>query len=64
MSTLIDRARPLPGLEQILLSATTEQTTAVHLYESLGFQRFGREPRALFVNGTYLDEDYLLLRLR
>lgn len=64
MSTLIDRARPSPGLEQIILSATTEQTAAMQLYESLGFQRFGREPRALFVNGMYLDEDYLVLSLR
>ena len=64
MTGLIDRARNAPGLEQIILTVTTEQVAAARLYESLGFQKFGREPRALLVNGRYLDEDYLVLALR
>ena len=63
MGSLIDRARACRGLEQIILTVTTEQTAAVRLYASLGFQKFGREPRALCVNGRYLDEDYLVLML-
>lgn len=63
MGSLIDRARACPGMEQVILTVATEQTAALRLYESLGFQKFGREPRALYVNGRYLDEDYLVLML-
>jgi ribosomal protein S18 acetylase RimI-like enzyme len=61
MGSLIDRARACRGLEQIILTVATEQTAALRLYESLGFQKFGREPRALCVNERYLDEDYLVM---
>jgi ribosomal protein S18 acetylase RimI-like enzyme len=61
MGSLIDRARTRPGLQQIILTVATEQVAAMRLYESLGFQRFGREPRALCIDGRYLDEDYLLM---
>jgi ribosomal protein S18 acetylase RimI-like enzyme len=63
MGGLLDRARACPGLEQIILTVTTEQTAAVRLYASLGFQKFGREPRALCIDGRYLDEDYFVLML-
>ena len=31
--------------------------------ESLAFKPFGREPRALLVDGNHLDEDYYILPL-
>jgi ribosomal protein S18 acetylase RimI-like enzyme len=40
--------------------ATTE-TAAVNLYRSLGFKPFGREPRALRVEGKFIDEEYMVL---
>ena len=46
-----------------MLTVSAEQVAARRLYESLGFQAFGREPRALLVNGLYVDEDYMILRL-
>jgi ribosomal protein S18 acetylase RimI-like enzyme len=63
MGSLVDRARACQGLEQIILTVTTEQTAARRLYESLGFQKFGQEPRALRIDGRYVDEDYLVLML-
>jgi ribosomal protein S18 acetylase RimI-like enzyme len=63
MRSAIERARACPGLMQIILSVTSNQTAARRLYESLGFQVFGREPRALAVDGNYFDEDYLALML-
>jgi ribosomal protein S18 acetylase RimI-like enzyme len=63
MRGAIERARVCPGLAQIMLSVTSNQTAARRLYESLGFQVFGREPRALAVDGAYFDEDYLVLML-
>ncbi len=63
MHTLIAQAKTQPGLEQIVLTVSTEQTAARRLYESLGFVPFGREPRALLVDGRYIDEDHYLLTL-
>ena len=61
MKALLERATKIEGLEQILLSVTATQTPALRLYQSLGFETFGREPRALKVGNRAIDEDYLVL---
>lgn len=63
LSELVERARALPGLEQISLTVNAEQTAARRLYASLGFEVFGHEPAALKLGQTYIDEDHMLLRL-
>jgi RimJ/RimL family protein N-acetyltransferase len=63
MSSLIAAARPLPGLVSISLSVTSAEEPARRLYLSLGFRPFGLEPRALQVDGTYLDELHMTLDL-
>jgi RimJ/RimL family protein N-acetyltransferase len=63
LSFLLKRAANLPGLEQIMLSAATNQAAANALYRSLGFVAFGREPNALKIDGHYLDEEHMVLRL-
>lgn len=63
MGKLIERAKAYPGLEQIMLTVSARQDAARRLYESLGFRSFGREPRALYAAGEYVDEDYLVLML-
>jgi ribosomal protein S18 acetylase RimI-like enzyme len=63
MKVALERASRLSGLEQILLSVAATQTAAVELYRSLGFQSFGREPRALKVGGRHIDEEYMVLFL-
>lgn len=63
MVAAIERARVQPGLLQILLAVVTENERATGLYRSLGFESYGREPRALYVNGRYLDEELMALRL-
>jgi len=63
MTTLLDRARTIQGVEQIVLSVTTTQTAATALYRSLGFQSFGLERRALKIGDRYVDEEYLVLPL-
>ncbi len=60
---LLERAGKIQGLEQIMLSVTETQTAAVELYRSLGFESFGREPRALKVGDRGIDEEYMVLRL-
>jgi ribosomal protein S18 acetylase RimI-like enzyme len=63
MLSVIGQARALSGLEQIVICVASSQHAARRLYESLGFVAFGREPRALRIDGEYLDEDYLVLML-
>jgi len=61
---ILERARRIIGLEQILISVATTQTAATRLYESLGFQTFGTEPRGLKVEGRYIDEEHRILYLK
>jgi ribosomal protein S18 acetylase RimI-like enzyme len=63
LNELLRRARALPGLLQVSLAVGTEQTAARALYESLGFQVYGRDPRAIRVGNDYIDEDLMVLRL-
>jgi ribosomal protein S18 acetylase RimI-like enzyme len=63
MKALLERAGKIDGLEQILLSVTTTQTSAVALYRSLGFTSFGCESRALKIGDRYIDEEYMTLCL-
>ena len=64
MKPLLERAAAITGIEQVLLSVTNTQTAALALYRSLGFESFGTEPRALNVSGEFIDEHYLVLRLK
>ncbi len=59
----IERARQQPELVQLLLGVVETQTTAKHLYETLGFQVYGREPHAVKIGDEYFDEEFMLLKL-
>ncbi len=63
LSKAIDLAESLPGLKQIELDVVTRNKQARNLYASLGFASCGIDPRALFVNGEYLDEERMVLIL-
>jgi len=63
LQTALDRGAATPGIEQILLSVTATQTAAIALYRSLGFESFGREPRALKIGGRFVDEEFMILPL-
>jgi ribosomal protein S18 acetylase RimI-like enzyme len=62
--TVLQRASSISGLEQISLSVAATQTAAFLLYQSLGFDSWGCEPRALRVGDEYIDERYMILRLK
>jgi ribosomal protein S18 acetylase RimI-like enzyme len=51
------------GVLQIVLSVNAENVKARALYASLGFTVFGREPRALQVDGLFYDEEHMVLPL-
>ena len=59
----IDRVKRLPDLKQLLLGVTVTQITAKHLYESLGFAVYGREPEAVKIGDKYFDVEFMLLKL-
>lgn len=62
LETAIGRAREL-GLRQLNLSVVEANEAAVHLYESLGFERFGLEKEAFKIDDTFFDVAYMALRL-
>jgi RimJ/RimL family protein N-acetyltransferase len=63
LKALLDRAAEMNGLEQIALRVASTQAAALGLYRSLGFEPFGREPKALKIAGRYIDEEYMILFL-
>ena len=62
VETVIDHARR--HVEQIHLSVTAGNDPAHRLYASLGFVAYGREPRALKIDGRYFDEIAMVRILR
>ncbi|MGG6310402.1 N-acetyltransferase family protein [Paenibacillus macerans] len=60
---LVALAKGMDGVEQINLTVVSVNESARKLYESVGFQMYGTERRALKYNGQYFDEDLLVLRL-
>jgi len=64
MQSVLERASTIDGVEQILINVTTTQTAAIALYRAAGFEFFGRELRALKIGERYIDEDYMVLRLK
>jgi ribosomal protein S18 acetylase RimI-like enzyme len=64
LTVLLQRAKQDPSLEQILLAVATSQTAAKQLYRAFGFETYGTEPNALKIGSTYIDEEYMILRLR
>jgi ribosomal protein S18 acetylase RimI-like enzyme len=61
---IFERVRQIHGVEQVLISVASTQSAAANLYHSLGFETFGIEPRALKVEGRYIDEHCMQLRVR
>ena len=64
LETLLQHAAAISGLAQVLLSVAATQTPALRLYESLGFQRWGCEPKALRIGDQYIDELHMILGLK
>lgn len=61
VETVIDAAREAAG--QLHTAVVTDNRAACALYRKLGFVPYGIEPRALEVEGRFLDEELLVLDL-
>jgi GNAT superfamily N-acetyltransferase len=63
LSELIRRAREAGDIRQVNISVVFGNDAARELYESCGFESFGREPNALQIDGRLYDDEQLALRL-
>jgi ribosomal protein S18 acetylase RimI-like enzyme len=61
MLEVIARARSLPQITQLNIGVMSTQTAARALYESLSFEAWGCEPRALMIDGRFADETHMVL---
>jgi RimJ/RimL family protein N-acetyltransferase len=59
---LLSFAQSVPGITQVNLCVNAENSGAIKLYESVGFKVFGREPRAMQIEGVFYDEIHMSLR--
>ena len=64
MNELLRIARSQPTLELINLAVVSHNTPAKRLYESLGFQLYGRDVHSLKIDDEYVDEELMALHLR
>jgi ribosomal protein S18 acetylase RimI-like enzyme len=60
LNSALKHASSWYGVEQVKLSVTAGNESAVHLYQSVGFVEVGRVPRALRLGREYLDELIML----
>lgn len=63
MDRLIAEARQVPGLLQLALTVSAGNAAAEALYRRRGFTVFGREPRALVVDGAAVTKLHMVLML-
>ena len=63
LAAALDRARGTPGLTLVRLAVESTNDAARSLYQSIGFERYGTERDALLVDGTFYDQDLMVLRL-
>ena len=54
-------SRTAPGMEQVALAVSRQNAGAKALYESLGFEVYGCEKRALKIGDEYVDEELMVL---
>jgi len=64
LGTLLERARGINGLDVVLLGVAAENVAAFGLYRSVGFEEYGREPRALLVDGAPVTEVLMRYEIR
>lgn len=59
IGAVLDHARK-EGAAQVHLGVWTENRPALGLYERFGFSTYGTLPRALFVDGRFIDEHQMV----
>jgi ribosomal protein S18 acetylase RimI-like enzyme len=60
----LDEARMMQGLERVLLTVTSTNISARHLYATAGFELLGTEKNAIKLGDTYLNKDHMVWTVR
>jgi ribosomal protein S18 acetylase RimI-like enzyme len=63
MKKAIQQAAELTNVEQIYLSVNASNEPAKKLYSSLGFETYGVDKKAMVIDGTYHNEELMVLFL-
>ncbi|GAB1420202.1 GNAT family N-acetyltransferase [Anaerolineales bacterium] len=63
METAIQFGKNMEGVTHLQLTVTSNNSTAIKLYESLGFVRYGVESAAVIIDGIPYDHDLMEKRL-
>jgi ribosomal protein S18 acetylase RimI-like enzyme len=63
MKKAIQQAAELTSIEQIYLTVNASNEPAKKLYASLGFETYGVDKKAMVIDGTYHDEELMVLFL-
>ena len=58
---VLEYAFTLEGIEQVQLSVIARNTTAIKLYEKLGFKTFGVQPKYFKAGDEYMDQQFMQL---
>jgi len=64
LASALERVKSYEGLRQVNLTVAATQSGAERLYRSMGFEPFGFERAALKIGEEYVDEHWMVLRLR
>jgi RimJ/RimL family protein N-acetyltransferase len=59
----LELARSVPAIRQVNLCVNASNSAAIRLYQSAGFEVFGRERGAMIVDGELQDELHMYLQL-
>jgi ribosomal protein S18 acetylase RimI-like enzyme len=59
----VRKAKEIERIEQIYLTVTSNNEAARRLYQSLGFVVYGKDKKGLKIEGTYFDDELMVLFL-
>ena len=60
----IIQSKSIQGLRQLYLTVLANNETAIHLYQSCGFDTFAHEPESVEINSQFVDELQMVLLLK
>ncbi len=63
ISEIIANAAQAPDIQQINITVTAANERARQLYHAMGFEPWGLERRALWIDGQYYDDEHMVMFL-